>query len=139
MFLIFKIIPDWFWCLLLIAGLSGYFLSHLPPLKPHAFILKIVGSITTAASIFIFGMLYCNNAWKQAAAELQTKVDIAQAQSQVVNTEIKEKVVVKTQLIKTRGADIIQYVDREVVKHDNSCVIPKEFIDAHNRAAELPN
>jgi uncharacterized membrane protein len=138
MFLIFKIIPDWFWWLLLIAGLSGYFLSYLPLLKPHALILKIVGSITTAASIFIFGMLYCNNAWKQAAAELQTKVEIAEAQSQAVNTEIKEKVIVKTQLVKTRGADIIQYVDREVVKHDNSCVIPPEFISAHNRAAELP-
>jgi uncharacterized membrane protein len=138
MFLIFKIIPDWFWWLLLIAGLSGYFLSYLPLLKPYAFILKIVGSITTAASIFIFGMLYCDNAWKQTATELQTKVDVAEAQSQVVNSEIKEKVVVRTQLIKTRGADVIQYVDREVVKYDNSCVIPKEFIDAHNRAAEQP-
>lgn len=136
MFWIFKIIPDWFWWLLLIAGLSGYFLSYLKSLKPYAFILKIVGLTTIAASIFIIGMLYSDNAWKQAARELQAKVDIAEAQSQAVNNEIKEKVVVKTQLIKTRGTDVIQYVDREVVKYDNSCVIPPEFVSAHNRAAE---
>jgi hypothetical protein len=136
MFFIFKILPDWFWWLLLIAGLSGYFLSHLPLLKPYAFILKIVGPSITAASIFILGMLYCDNTWKQAAAELQAKVVALQAQSEVINTTVKEKLVIKTQVIKTRGDNIIKYVDREVTKHDTSCVIPAEFVQAHNRAAE---
>jgi uncharacterized membrane protein len=136
MFFIFKIFPDWVWWFLLIAGLSGYFLSRLPPLKPYAFILKILGSTIVALSIFILGMLYCDNTWKAAAAELQSRVDAAEAQSQVVNTEIHEKFIVKTQVIKTRGADVIQYVDREVVKHDSGCTIPPEFVTAHNRAAE---
>ena len=138
MFWIFKIFPDWFWWLLLIAGLSGYFLSHLNLLKPYQFLLKTIGGIGIAASIFILGMLYCDNAWKAAAAELQAKVDLAEAQSQTVNTEIREKLVVKTQIVKTRGADVIQYIDREVVRGNQGCVITPEFVQAHNRAAEPP-
>jgi hypothetical protein len=55
-----------------------------------------------------------------------------------------EKVVTKTQIIKTRGEDIVKYIDREIVKYDEKfakggvCEIPQEFIDAHNRAAEAP-
>lgn len=138
MFFIFKIIPDWFWWLLLIAGLSGYFLSHLKLLKPYELILKIASPITIAAAIFVLGMLYCDNAWKQAAQELQAKVDVAEAQSKVVNTEIQEKVVYKTKVVRERGADTVQYINREVVKYDTTCVIPTEFVAAHNRAAEPP-
>lgn len=138
MFFIFKIIPDWFWWLLLIAGLSGYFLSHLKLLKPYELILKIASPITIAAAIFVLGMLYCDNAWKQAAQELQAKVDVAEAQSKVVNTEIQEKVVYKTKVVRERGADTVQYINREVVKYDTTCVIPAEFVAAHNRAAEPP-
>ena len=138
MFFIFKIVPDWFWWLLLVAGLSGYFLSHLKLLKPHEAILKIASPILVAATIFILGMLYCDNAWKAAAAELQAKVDLAEAQSKVVNTEVQEKVVYKTQIVRQRRAETVQYIDREVVKYDTNCVIPKEFVNAHNRAAEAP-
>jgi len=54
------------------------------------------------------------------------------------------KVVTKTQIVRTRGENIIKYVDREIVKYDTKfapggiCEIPKEFIKAHNDAAELP-
>lgn len=138
MFFIFKIVPDWFWWLLLLAGLSGYFLSHLKLLKPYEYILKIASPVLVAATIFILGMLYCDNAWKAAAAELQAKVDLAEAQSKVVNTEVQEKVIYKTQVVRQRGADNIQYITREVVKHDANCTIPPEFVNAHNRAAEAP-
>lgn len=138
MFWIFKIIPDWFWWLPLIAGLSGYFLSQLKPLKPYTQVLKIVSPILVAVTIFIFGMLYANNTWKQAAQALQAKVEVAEAESRATNKVIEEKVVVKTQVVRQRGQDIIQYVDREVFKHDTQCVIPQEFVQAHNRAAEPP-
>ena len=60
------------------------------------------------------------------------------------NTKITTKVVTKTQIIRTRGEDIVKYVDREIVKYDEKfakggeCEIPKEFIKALNDAAEPP-
>jgi hypothetical protein len=138
MFFIFKILPNWIWYLLPALGLLGFFLSYLPQLKTYDFILKIVACTTITIGIFILGMLYCDNTWNLAAAELQAKVIEMQAKSQSLNETIKEKVIVKTQTIKTRGDDIVKYVDREVVKYDGTCVIPKEFVEVHNRAAEPP-
>jgi uncharacterized membrane protein len=138
MFWILEIFPDWIWWVLLTAGLFSYFLSHLVPLKTYQLPIKIAGGTTVAAVIFILGLLYANGVWQQAAQELQAKVAIAEAKSQVVNEVIKERVVTKTQVVKQRGEATVEYITREVVKHNAGCVIPPEFINAHNRAAETP-
>lgn len=136
MFFIFKITPDWIWWLLPVLGLLAYCASYLPTAKNYALIIKSIGCATIAIGIFILGALYADNTWKEAAKELQAKVVALQAQSQVVNAEVKEKLVIKTQIVKTRGDNIIQYIDREV--SDAGCTIPSEFVKAHNQAAEQP-
>jgi uncharacterized membrane protein len=138
MFWILEIFPGWTWWFLLIAGLSGYFLSHLVPLKTYQLPIKIAGGTLVAAVIFILGLLYADGVWQQAAKELQAKVVAAEAKSQVVNEVIKERVVTKTQVVRQRGEATVEYITREVVKHDASCTIPSEFISAHNRAAQTP-
>jgi hypothetical protein len=138
MFLILEIFPDWIWWLGFVAGLSSFALSYLLPLKPYALLLKIGGGVVVAAAIFIFGMLWSNSAWKQAAQELQARVQVAEAKSQTVNEVIRERVVYKTQVVRQRGEENTKYITREVVKYDNSCVIPPEFVQAHNTAAEKP-
>ena len=138
MFWILEIFPNWIWWVLLTAGLFSYFLSHLIPLKTYQLPIKIAGGTTVAAVIFILGLLYANGVWQQAAQELQAKVAIAEAKSQVVNEVIKERVVTKTQVVRQRGEATVEYITREVVKHNAGCVIPTEFINAHNRAAETP-
>ena len=75
---------------------------------------------------------------------MESKVAVAEVQSKEENIKIVEKVVTKTKIIKSRGEDIVKYVDREVVKYDTKfapggeCEIPKEFIKAINDAAEAP-
>jgi hypothetical protein len=76
--------------------------------------------------------------------EVEAKLAIAEQQSKEENVKIETKVITKTQVIRTRGKDIVKYVDREIVKYDTKfapggvCEIPKEFIKAHNDAAEAP-
>jgi uncharacterized membrane protein len=135
MFWILKLFPEWFWWLTLIAGLSGYFLAHLVPLKQYQLPLKIVGVALVAATIFIFGLSYADNRWQQAAQELQAKVSIAEAESKTANAQIETKVVTRTQVVKQKGETVIRYIDRETVKIDERCVIPVEFVEAHNKAA----
>ena len=90
------------------------------------------------------GAIHDNEAWEARVKEMQDKVAAAEAQSKEENIKIVEKVVTKTQVIKTRGQDIVKYVDREIVKYDEKfakggvCEIPQEFIKAHNDAAEAP-
>ncbi len=138
MFLIFKILPDWLWWILLASGLIGILLSYLPQVKTYELLLKSFGTIVVAATIFILGMLYCDNAWKSAATELQAKVTLLAEQSKNANDVIKEKTVTKLQIVKVRGQDIVQYVDREVTKGDTACQISPSFVQAHNQAAEVP-
>ena len=75
---------------------------------------------------------------------MQATVALAEQQSAKENVRIVEKIVKQTEYIKTRGEDIVKYVDREVVKYDTKfapggqCEIPKEFIKAINDAAEAP-
>jgi len=138
MFLIFKILPDWFWWLLLTSGLIGILLSQLPQAKSYEIIIKSLSGTLVATTIFILGMLYSDNAWKAAAAELEAKVVALSKQAEATNETIKEKTLTKLQVVRVRGNDVIQYIDREVTKSDASCVIPNEFVQAHNRAAEVP-
>lgn len=138
MFWILEIFPHWLWWLLLLAGFCAFFLSQLVPLKTYQLPIKILGGVVVLLTIFTMGLLYANGVWQQAAKELQAQVAVAEAKSQVVNEVIKERVVTKTQVIKQRGEATTEYIIKEVVKHDNSCVIPQEFVTAHNRAAEAP-
>ena len=82
------------------------------------------------------GAISNDEAWLAKVRELETKVAEAEAKSQQVNVQVVEKVVTKTQVVKERGRDVVQYVDREVVKYDSKCEIPKEAVTAINRAAE---
>lgn len=138
MFQIFNFLPDLLWPALLVLGILGFCLSYLPLAKPYHFIIKNVSLVVVVVTIFLCGMLYADNTWKAAARELQAKVVELEAKAQAVNTVIQERVVNKTQVVRVRGEDTVRYVDREVVKYDTTCVIPQEFINAHNRAAEQP-
>ena len=136
MFWILEIFPSWLWWLLLIAGFSGYFLSHLIPIKTYQLPIKIVGGMVAAAVIFIMGLQYANSRWQQAARELQAKVQVAQAESKTVSAQVETKVITRTQVVKQQGETVVKYIDRETVKIDERCVIPPEFVNAHNQAAK---
>lgn len=138
MFWIFKFIPDLFWVALLVAGLSGYFFNQIITVKTYQLPIKILSGAVVLATIFIFGIMYCNKTWTQAAKDLEDKVAAMETEAAQVTETIKEKVVIKTKVIQQRGQDIVQYVDREVTKTDAGCVISPEFISVHNRAAEPP-
>jgi hypothetical protein len=138
MFLIFKILPDWLWWLLLLAGLFAFFVSYLPQAKVFELPIKIIALTTIAITIFIFGMLYADNTWKVAAKDLEAKVAELSKQSETANIAIKEKVITQLQIVKVRGEEVVRYIDREVTKSDAACVVPKTFVDAHNQAAEVP-
>jgi uncharacterized membrane protein len=144
-------LPNWIFYAVLIAGVFGLvvsyfirFLSFIPFLYIYKTPIQLGSIIAIAIGTFMVGAIYDNDAWLSRVKEMEAKVAAAEAQSKEENIKIVEKVVTKTQLIKTRGEDIVKYIDREIVKYDEKfakggvCEIPQEFIDAHNRAAEVP-
>ena len=135
---ILQFLPNWLFYALLLAGVAALLVTHFVKVLPNAQLIKLAGVATVLVSIYMIGAISNNDAWLAKIKDLETKVAQAEAKSAALNTEIVEKTVTKTQIVKQRGQDIIKYVDREVVKYDTTCVIPKEFVVIHNKAAEAP-
>ena len=135
---ILQFLPNWIFYLLLLTGVAALLVTHFVKVLPNAQLIKLASVATVIVSIYMIGAISNNDAWLAKIKDLEVKVAEAEAKSAAANTDIVEKIVVKTQVIKQRGQDIVRYVDREVVKYDTTCVIPKEFVVIHNKAAEAP-
>jgi hypothetical protein len=84
---------------------------------------------------FMSGAIYDNEAWLDRVKEMEAKVAKAEEESKVANEKIDNKVLQAKEKIVQKQVVVKQYIDREVTKYDNTCVIPKEFIEVHNKAA----
>lgn len=135
-----SLLPDWYTHAVPIAGLAiiiiSMFLKVVPFINTYYLPIRIVGLVVLLFGIFFEGVLYSSKDLNEKVKELEAKVVAAEAKSAEVNTKIVEKVITKQKIVKERGEDIIRYVDKEIVKYNNICVIPSEFITIHNKAVE---
>ena len=144
-------LPNWIFYAVLLAGVFGLvvsylvrFLSFIPFLYMYKTPIQLGSIAAIVIGTFMSGAIHDNEAWEARVKEMEAKVAAAEVQSKEENVKIVTKIVTKTQVVKTRGQDIVKYVDREIVKYDTKfapggvCEIPKEFIKAHNDAAEAP-
>jgi len=136
---ILNFLPDWIFYALFFIGIVGLLATFVMKFIPFVYVYKtpiqVVSVILIAIGTYMSGAISNNEKWEAKVKELEIKLAGAEVASAKVNTQIVEKVVVKREYYKERGKDVIQYIDREVVKYDERCVIPKEFIEAHNNAA----
>lgn len=139
---ILKWLPFWIFYATFFVGLLGFIATYLlrfvpiPALFMYKTPIQIVSAILMIVGVYMSGAISNEEAWLAKVKELEVKVAQAEAKSQEVNVQVVEKVVTKTQVVRERGKDIVQYVDREVVKYDSKCEIPKEAVTAVNQAAE---
>lgn len=142
-------LPNWIFYAVLLAGVIGLaasylirFLTFLPFLYVYKTPIQLGSIAAIVIGTFMAGAIHDNESWEARVKEIEEKVAAAEVQSKEENVKIVEKVVTKVQVVKTRGQDIVKYVDREIVKYDTKfapggeCEIPKEFIKAHNDAAK---
>jgi len=132
-----KFVPDWIFYGMVGVGIAGVILSRFIPIYYRAAIQAVFAAFVVIG-LFMSGAVYSSRDWLQRIQEMEAKVKAAEEQSKEENIKIETKVINKTQIIRERGEDIIKFVDREIVKYDSQCVIPKEFVQAHNQAAEQP-
>ena len=143
---ILNLLPEWIFYAILAIGTIGILLLKFTPFIPVLYRTAItpVLFLFVVFGIFMSGSIYASKDWLARVKEMQDKVAIVEVKSKEENVKIVEKVVKKTEYITRRGQDIIQYVDREIVKYDTKflpggeCEIPKEFIKSMNDAAEKP-
>lgn len=133
-------IPDWiayslFYIGVISLGIS-IVLSYIPLISTYKLPIQILSTICIIVGPFLSGSLMQENTTKEKIEELEIRIKIAEEQSSQENVKIVEKLVTETKVVKQKGADVIKYIDREVVKYDNECKIPLVVIRAHNAAAK---
>jgi hypothetical protein len=132
-------LPDFVWHVLTISGFLAVavaiFLKNIPFISQYRLILQYGGIVALLLGVWMEGGIANEAKWQARVKELEAKIAVAEAKSKEENVKIVTKVVKKTEYYKERGADIIQYVDREITKYDNTCPVPKEVVKAHNDAA----
>ena len=132
-----KWLPTWLFYAGFFMGLAGTAITSIIKILPYNLPLKAAFAVTLLISTYMLGTISDNDAWFKKIADLEARVAKAETANAETNTKIVEKFITRTQVIRERGQDITSYIDREVTKYDNTCVIPSEFIQAHNRAAEV--
>ena len=143
---ILQLLPDsvilWFCNGLLLAGIAltvtAFFIRSVPLINQYRIPAQVLGIALLIVGVYFRGGYAVEQTWRERVAELEAQIVVAEAASREVNVQIETRVVKKTEYITRRGQDIVEYVDREVVKYDTTCVIPDPFVQAHNRAAEAP-
>jgi uncharacterized membrane protein len=145
---IISFLPDWVFHAIAIAGIlgtiAGFVLGMIPVIKTYIIPVRVISILLLSLGLYLEGGLADYAVWEAKVKEVEAKLAQAELQSAKENTKIVTKVITKTQIVKTRGQDIVRYVDREIVKYDTKfapggqCEIPQEFIKAHNDSAEQP-
>jgi hypothetical protein len=130
-----QFVPHWIFYGILGIGIFGIIFSRFVPFY-YKTAVQAVSYIAFAFGLFMAGAVKGSESLLAEIKDLKEKVTVAEVKSVEETVKIETKYINKTQVIRERGEDVIKYIDREVVKYDSTCVIPKEFIEAHNKAAE---
>lgn len=139
---ILNFLPDWIFYAVFFLGLIGIAVTYLlrfipiPSLYIYKTPIQLVSIAMLAFGTFMSGAIHNENAWKEKVAKLEKEFAESQVKSAEVTQEVVTKVITKTNTIREKGAETIRYIDREIVKYNEVCKLPKEVIKAHNDAAK---
>ena len=141
---ILHFLPDsiilWFCNILLLTGIvatvAGFVAHRVPALWSYQLGFKLGGIALLVLGVYFRGGLAVETEWRERVAIVEARLAVAEKASADANSQIDTRVQKQVTSIRQRMTYVKQYVDREVVKYNDQCVIPEPFIRAHNDAAE---
>ena len=137
---ILSYLPDYVTHTIFVIGvlgtIVGFVLGFIPLVNRYKLPIQIISILILSFGLFLEGGLADQAIWQLKVKEMEAKIAKAETESQKVTTEVVTKILTKKQIIKEKGNDIVKYIDREVVKYNNTCTIPEVVITAHNAAAK---
>ena len=147
---ILHFLPDFVIHLILVAGIlgtiAGFVLGFIPFIKAYQLPIQIISLLLLSFGLYIEGGLANEESWQLKVKEVEAKLAQTEVKSQEENVKIVEKIVTKTEFVRTKGQDVIKYIDREVVKDnevikyvENCPAIPQVILKSVNDAATIPH
>ena len=157
------LIPNWFWTLVLWAGVlslvASYILGKIPFVAQYRIPLRVGGVVATLIGVYFYGVIANEAKWQARVEELQRQVKEAELEGESANQKLGAALEENKKLVQQKGKEVVKYVDKwrtkeilkevpvegpervrveEVIKYVENCPVPKEFIDLHNQGAAKP-
>ena len=122
----------------IVATAAGFVAHRIAVLWPYQLGFKLGGIALLVLGVYFRGGLAVETEWRERVAAVEARLANAEKASAEANQQIDTRVQKQVTSIRQRMTYVKQYVDREVVRYNDQCVIPEPFIRAHNAAAEAP-
>jgi uncharacterized membrane protein YheB (UPF0754 family) len=155
------LIPNFFWTLVLWAGVialtASYLLGKIPFVAQYKIPLRVGGVIATLIGVYFYGVIANEAKWQARVTELEAKVKVAEEESTSVNKKLDDAIAENKKLAAQKTKEVVRVIDKwrtkeilkevegpervrveEVIKYIEQCPVPKEMIDIHNKGAEKP-
>jgi hypothetical protein len=131
--------PDFVYQVILAIGIigtiTGFVLNFIPIIKQYSLPIQVISILVLVVGVYLQGAVAVDKEYKLKTAELEKKLAKAEAKAAQINTKVVTQVITKRQKAKENTRTIVEYVEKEVIKYNDTCVIPKPLISAHNAAA----
>ena len=126
--------------LILLLGIAGtvlgFFLKYIPGILQYRIPIKVLSTLLLFSGIYLEGSYSTEMIWRARVKEVEAKVAIAEAQSQITNTIIKEKVVEKLKVVKEKVFVNQVKIQKEKDIINAECKIPNIAIEDYNAAVK---
>lgn len=134
---VLKFLPNWFFYFLLAAGLVGLIVSKFIP-SYYRTAAQALSVAFFVVGVFMIGAITDNEAWIARVKDMELKIKEVEVQVVKENVRVETRYVDRVKTVKEKGEEIVRYIDREIIKYDETCKLPSEFIVILNKAAEPP-
>ena len=122
-------------CFLTFVLLNRVLLT-LPILASYYQAARAISVVLLVGGIYLEGGLAAESQWRERVREMEARVALAEQAGAVATAKLEKKSQEKVRVIQGQQVVVKQYIDRVVKRYDSSCVIPGEFVKAHNDYAE---
>lgn len=130
---------------ILLIGVVGVFLSFFvinrilmafPILSRYVTVAQIVSAIVLVSGVYFEGGYSAEMQWRERVREMESKVAKAEEESAKATAELNKLAKSKKTVIEENHKTVIEYINKEIVKINESCKVPQEVINALNAAAK---
>lgn len=110
------LLPEWFWTLVLIAGILGlivsFILKFIPFVGTYKTVIQITSILFLTIGVYFQGYFANEEKYKSEHERLQKLIDEAKLQSQKANDDLAAAIRDKDAALSKSGEKIVQRVDR---------------------------
>jgi cytochrome c biogenesis protein CcdA len=135
---ILKILPDFVFHLIFVAGLLGlgasFVLKFVPFVTQYRVAIQVAASILIAIGLYMEGAISDNNAWVARVHEIEKKVAEAEAKSAEANTRLVTELAKNREKIAANQQAVKQAIQQNIQAINRQCKLTDVSVEMYNQA-----